>query len=88
MKERRDEGGMVSGATPIVLSAKSQHDLTVTVEEAEKTHLRLDDVGLHALQALHATHADLVVEVFAVPPDGLVFHHLHVVQPDDVENPC
>ena len=44
---------MVSGAAQIVLSTRSQHDLTVTDKEAEGTRLRLDDVDLHALQPRH-----------------------------------
>ena len=60
------------GATQIVLSTRSQHDLTVTVKEAEGTRLRLDDVDLHALQARQASHVDLIVEVSDVPHDDLV----------------
>ena len=52
---RRAERGMVSGAGQLVFWARSKHDQTVTVGEDGTAHLKLDDVDLHALQALQAT---------------------------------
>ena len=79
---QRAEGGMVSGAAQIVLSAQSQLDLTVTVKEAEGTHLRLDDVDLHALQA---SNVDLVVEVSDVPHDDSAFPRFQKAAGSDAE---
>ena len=60
-------GVAIGGAAQIVLSTRSQHDLTVTVKEAEGTRIGLDDVDLYTLQARHASHVDLAVGVSDVP---------------------
>jgi len=79
-----DERGVASGASEVDEAALGEEDdSAASVGEDEAVDLGLDVLALGGLH--EGSDLDLIVKVANVAQDGVVLHHLHVLEGDDVE---